>query len=386
MPKIKTGKDCCGCTACASICPKDAIQMVSDSMGFKFPKIDVLKCVECGQCERVCAFNDDYLTPCNFETPLLYGVRQKNKDEVMKSRSGGAFPAFSDYVLGKKGVIYGAGYKGHFVVSHRRVDNVACLDELRGSKYVQSDLEGIFRQVKEDLVSGKWVLFSGTGCQTAGLSSYIPDKLKERLVLVDIVCHGVPGPNVWRDYLGYVEKKAGNKVEEVEFRNKKIFGWKAHHESFRFVNSHIITTTAYSYLFYQHIMLRECCGNCHFTNLRRTGDLTIADFWGWEKTNKDFNKDDKGVSLVLVNTPKGQALFDAVKGKFDVIEPLLEDCMQTHLMKPTLHSPKRETFVKDYERRGIEYIMRKYGNEGWRYAVKSLGGKILRKIKHVAGL
>lgn len=385
MPKIKTGKDCCGCTACASICPKDAIQMMPDSMGFKFPKIDMSKCVECGQCERVCAFNDEYKTPDNYKTPIPYGVRQKDEEELMKSRSGGAFPAFANFILDKGGVIYGVGYKDHFVVSHRRIDNSVDLDELRGSKYVQSDLDGIFRQVKSDLVSGKWVLFSGTGCQTSGLSSYIPDKLKEKLVLVDIVCHGVPGPNLWRDYLEYVEKRAGRKVEEVDFRNKKIYGWKAHHESFRFAKSTTTTTTTYTYLFYQHIMLRESCENCQFTNLRRTGDLTIADFWGWDKTDKDFNKDDKGASLVLVNTPKGMDLFNSVKAKFDIIEPKIEDCMQTHLMKPTVQNAKRDVFIKDYERKGFEYIMKKYGNVGWRYVIKSLSGKVLRRMKRVMG-
>lgn len=384
MPKIKTGKDCCGCTACESVCPKDAISMVPDSMGFKFPEIDMTKCVECGLCERVCAFNDRYKTPYNYQTPIPYGIRQKDEKELMKSRSGGAFPAFAERILDKGGVVYGAGYKDHFVVAHRRIDNMDALDELRGSKYVQSDLDGIFRQVKEDLTSGKWVLFSGTGCQTAGLSSYIPDRLKEKLVLVDIVCHGVPGPNLWKDYLAYVEKKEGKRVESVDFRNKRQFGWKAHRESFRFANS--TTTTTYTYLFYQHIMLRESCEGCHFTNLRRTGDLTIADFWGWEKTDEEFNKDDRGASLVLVNTPKGMDLFNSVKERFDIIEPKLESCMQTHLAKPTVPNPKRGAFVRDYERKGFEYIMKKYGNVGWRYGIKSFCGKVSRRLKCITGI
>ena len=155
--------------------------------------------------------------------------------EIMKSRSGAAFVAISDYILEKGGVVYGAGYKDHFRVAHKRATTKEERDEFRGSKYVQSDLTGIFRQVKEDLKQGLTVLFSGTPCQTSGLSSYIGKSLRKNLFLVDIVCHGVPGPYIWRDYLTYIEKKHGSRVVKVNFRDKERYGWKAHKETFEFV-------------------------------------------------------------------------------------------------------------------------------------------------------
>lgn len=187
-------------------------------------------------------------------------------------------------------------------MAHKRATTKEERNEFKGSKYVQSDLDGIFRQVKEDLKQGNTVLFSGTPCQTAGLNSYIGNKLRENLVLVDIVCHGVPGPYMWRDYLDYLEKKQGSKICWVNFRDKQEYGWAAHKETFKFVKGE--GKMSFTYLFYQNIMFRHSCGKCHFANTQRPSDITIADFWGWEKTDPEFNKDNKGVSLVLVNTEK----------------------------------------------------------------------------------
>lgn len=235
MIKINNPSDCCGCTACASICAHDAISMEPDALGFLYPKVDASKCVECGLCEKVCQFNDNYDRSLNLKEPIAYAARHKDINEVMKSRSGAAFVAISDYVLEQGGVVYGAGYKDHFRVAHKRATTKEERDEFRGSKYVQSDLTGVFRLVKEDLKNGLTVLFSGTPCQTAGLNSYVGKKLRENLILVDIVCHGVPGPFLWRDYLAFIEKKQGGTISVVNFRDKELFGWKAHHESFKFV-------------------------------------------------------------------------------------------------------------------------------------------------------
>lgn len=302
MIQIKDKADCCGCTACASICPKDAITMEPDTLGFKYPKVDLDKCIDCGLCEKVCAFNDNYDKSLNLKEPEIYAARHKDIHEIETSRSGAAFIAISDYILENGGIVYGVGYKDHFRVAHKRATTKEERNEFKGSKYVQSDLDGIFRQVKEDLKQGNTVLFSGTPCQTAGLNSYIGNKLRENLVLVDIVCHGVPGPYMWRDYLDYLEKKQGSKICWVNFRDKQEYGWAAHKETFKFVKGE--GKMSFTYLFYQNIMFRHSCGKCHFANTQRPSDITIADFWGWEKTDPEFNKDNKGVSLVLVNTEK----------------------------------------------------------------------------------
>lgn len=168
--------------------------MQPDVLGFLYPVVDGNKCTGCGLCERVCAFNDNYDTSMNLPVPLAYAARHKDMHEVETSRSGAAFIAISDHILENGGVVYGAGYADHFRVVHKRAVTKRERDEFKGSKYVQSDLAGVFRQVKEDLKGGLTVLFSGTPCQTSGLASYIGGKLRENLYLVDIVCHGVPGP------------------------------------------------------------------------------------------------------------------------------------------------------------------------------------------------
>ena len=342
MIRINDPADCCGCTACASICNHDAITMEPDALGFLYPKVDESKCVECGLCEKVCAFNDNYDKSLNLPRPDAYAARHKDMDEVMKSRSGAAFVAISDYILEHGGIVYGAGYKDHFRVAHKRATTKVERDEFRGSKYVQSDLTGVFRMVKQDLKNGLTVLFSGTPCQTSGLNSYVGKKLRENLVLIDIVCHGVPGPYIWRDYLAYLEKKQGDTITMVNFRDKEVFGWKAHRETFKFRMRG--AKMNFTYVFYQHIMFRHSCGKCHFCNTTRPSDITIADFWGWQKTDPNINKDDKGVSLVLVNTPKGREIFEAVKDKLDTIPAELENCLQPNLQHPSVIHPKRMDF------------------------------------------
>lgn len=234
MIEITNKADCCGCTACASICASEAIVMKPDALGFLYPEVDKEKCVECGLCEKVCAFNDYYDTSENFDTPFAWGARHKDMNEVETSRSGAAFIAISDYILEQGGVVYGAGYADHFRVVHKRATKKEERNEFKGSKYVQSDMNTVFRQVKKDLRDGLVVLFSGTPCQTSGLNSYIGKRLRKNLYLVDIICHGVPSPYMWRDYIAYLEEKQGSSIVWVNFRDKQIYGWASHHETFKF--------------------------------------------------------------------------------------------------------------------------------------------------------
>ena len=383
MIRISDPANCCGCTACASICNHDAISMEPDVLGFLYPKVDESKCTNCGLCEKVCAFNDNYDKSLNLPKPDAYAARHKEMEEIMKSRSGAAFVAISDYILEQGGVVYGAGYKDHFRVAHKRATTKVERDEFRGSKYVQSDLTGVFRQVKQDLKNGLTVLFSGTPCQTSGLNSYVGKKLRENLVMIDIVCHGVPGPYIWRDYLAYLEKKHGDIITMVNFRDKERFGWKAHKETFTFGRG---IKMNFSYVFYQHIMFRHSCGKCHFCNTTRPSDITIADFWGWEKTDPNFNQDDKGCSLVFVNTSKGREIFEAVKDKLNTIPAELDNCLQPNLQHPSAIHPKRMQFEKDYSKRGLNYVMKKYGDAGWRYKARIFKQKvksiIIRMVKN----
>lgn len=359
MINISSPEECCGCTACASICPHDAISMQPDALGFLYPTVNLSKCTDCHLCEKVCAFNDHYDISQNLPEPEFYGVRHKDINEIEDSRSGAAFVAISDWVLEMGGVVYGVGYEGHFRVVHKRATTKAARDEFRGSKYVQSDLRGIFRQVKQDLQDGLIVMFSGTPCQTAGLNSYIGNKLRENLFLVDIVCHGVPAPNIWRDYLTYLEKKARSKIIWVNFRDKQMFGWSAHKESFRFANDNT-NKKIFRYQFYTYYYFRPSCSICHYTNTTRPSDITLADFWGWEKTVPNFNSDDKGASLVIINTEKGKCLFCKVQNSIHTILVKKENCLQPNLCYPTQQYSKRDEFARKYAIKGFSYILWQY--------------------------
>lgn len=359
--------------------------MKPDRLGFKYPEVNLDLCIECGACERVCAFNDHYDTSANLPAPEAYAIRHKDMAHLETSRSGGAFVAVSDYILSIGGVVYGAGYIDHFRVAHKRATTPGGRDEFKGSKYVQSDLSGIFRMVKADLKAGLPVMFSGTPCQTAGLLSFISPRLRENLYVVDIVCHGVPGPYIWRDYIAYIEKKMGAPLISVDFRDKKHFGWTAHRESFQTAGKFRPDNT-YTYLFYEHIMFRHSCGVCPFTNLKRPSDITLADFWGWQKAVPGFNADDKGVSLVLCNTEKGRALLDRVKESLDM-RPTVPDVEKNpNFKRPSIISPSRDRFEDEYAAKGLGYVMRRYGNIGVRYKLKVLRRKfrtLMRKISNI---
>lgn len=382
MIEIKNPADCCGCTACVSICTHGAITMFPDALGFLYPVVDNSKCIDCGLCEKVCSFNEHYDCSLNLSEPDVYGARHKDMKEIETSRSGAAFIAISDRILECGGVVYGVGYTDHFRVVHKRAVTKQERNEFKGSKYVQSDLGDVFKQVRRDLKDGLTVLFSGTPCQTAGLKAYIGEQLCQNLFLLDIVCHGVPAPYVWHDYLAYLEEKQGDKINFVDFRDKQTFGWMAHKETFRFAgNKHfsvINVKESFTFLFYQHIMFRASCGICYFCNTKRPSDITLADFWGWEKTNPDFNADNKGASLILVNTDKGRKLFKKAEIDLNIIPAQLENCLQPNLQHPSIIHPKRLQFEKDYIKKGFSYIMKKYGKQGWKMRVKQMAIRLLR--------
>lgn len=380
MINITDKSNCCGCTACASICPHNAITMTPDGMGFLYPVIDYEKCTDCGLCEKVCAFNSDYNREDNLVEPDVYAARHRDITEIETSRSGAVFIALSDWVIDNGGVVYGAGYEGYFRVVHKRATSKLERNEFKGSKYVQSDLKDVFLQIRKDLKAGIKVLFSGTPCQTSGLLSFLRTIKQDisNLFVVDLVCHGVPAPYIWRDYLKYIEKKYNDTIVFVNFRDKSQIGWSAHKESFVLSSGRYISKFIYSDLFCKCIMFRHSCKKCYFTNFQRPSDITIADFWGWERVDKNINSDDKGVSLLLVNTEKGRNLFNEIKDKISSIKTDTSHCLQHNLQYPSVVSSYRMDFEKDYISKGFVFCAKKYGNIGLLYQIK----EFLRKVKH----
>lgn len=353
-------ENCCGCSACSSVCPKQAISMVQDEKGFLYPKVDMEHCIHCQRCEKVCAFQkESFVQEEPLSDNLIFAAKHKQLQERLTSRSGGVFATMSNYILQKNGVVYGAAFDDSLKVVHKRTESWDGIMEMKGSKYVQSDLNNTFRQVKEDLLQERYVLFSGTPCQTAGLLNAVASLPTEKLFVCDIVCHGTPSSKIYADYLHHMEQQKHRKVIAVNFRDKS-FGWAAHIESFQFENRKRVYSNLYTNLFCEHIMFRPSCGNCKYTSFHRPSDLTLGDFWGIDKCLPTFN-DNRGVSLVIVNTEKGKQLFEAIQNDLDVEPSRKEDCMQPNLQNPSVFSPQTDDFWLDYQAHGFAYVAKKYG-------------------------
>lgn len=359
---VKDKKDCCGCRTCEKVCPKGAISMQPDKRGFLYPVIDKEKCIDCGLCVKKCAFQTGYQTRKEYEPFYGFGARHKQEEIYMNSRSGGAFTALSDCILKEHGVIYGAGFddeRGAYYVRHKRAETGGERDGFRGSKYVQSDLGDVFPEIRRDLESGRKVLFTGVGCQVGALYAYLT-KDYENLYTIDIVCHGVPSPKIWEDFLRMREKEKCGRVETAEFRNKKQFGWKAHHETLH-INGKEYSSRIYSKLFSMG-MSRPCCYHCIYANQNRVGDITIADFWGHEKALGEQWDDDRGISLVLVNNSQGMKLWEQAKDDMEYVDCTGYPFRHTNMKHPTKKPKRYREFWKDYADNGFEYCVEKYAD------------------------
>lgn len=364
--KIYKSKDaCCGCTACYSVCPVKAISMSTDEEGFLYPQINMDKCIECKICEQVCPLK---LEKKLQNTPLcLYAVKNKKEYERINSTSGGVFSVIAEYVEQHCGVIYGAAFDEQYKVTHMRAESHGEWKKFCVSKYSQSDLKNTYEKVNKDLKNNRVVLFSGTPCQVDGLKSYL-DKKKvpmDKLITCDIVCHGVPSPKIWDDYIKYLKKCTSKKIGYISFRDKKETGW---HNS-RFVvkdkeNEVLISDSHEENYYYQlfacHYILRQSCHKCKYSNFYRPGDISLGDFWGVEKKIPDFD-DDKGISLVMINSENGRNIWKKISDKVESIDITLEQAIQPNLQSPSPENPNRNNFWYWYKKYGFYITGQKMG-------------------------
>lgn len=393
--------ECSGCSACANLCPVDAIQMVEQLDGFLYPAIDEQKCIECGLCfDRCPAVNRGKNN--NDDEPECYALWAE--EEVrMKSSSGGAFTIFAEYVLEQGGYVCGASWNSEWKVEHIIINKKEDLYKLRGSKYIQSSIDrSIYKEIKKLLVEGNKVLFTGCPCQVAGLKAYL-GKNYEQLIMVDIVCHGVPSPKAFNKFLKTVSKSTNPEYDEehfleqigcIDFRNKHTYGWN-HSLEIKFSNgveySKRKAETAWYASFSNTINCRESCGHCNYATLPREGDITMGDFWGVEDFKEDWD-DRKGTSIVLANNDRGKEVINIVKERIVRLEKadlsVAKKKNWNLVGSPKTHQHRKRFFelldmYDDYEKITEYALKRKFdiGYVGWWYG-KNYGSALTNFALH----
>lgn len=390
MIDIQDKNKCCGCHACATVCSKHCITMQADEEGFLYPVVDKDACTDCGLCEKVCPVINQN-EPCK---PLkVYAAKNKNEEIRRQSSSGGIFTLLAEKVVASGGVVFGARFDEEWNVVHSWADTVEGIVAFRGSKYVQSTIGDSYREAKDFLKQGRKVLFSGTPCQIAGLKKYLR-KEYDNLLTVDVVCHGVPSPLVWRTYLDETRKKLSTKrgvgkntessfigelpvITGISFRDKTN-GWKKY--GFRLCYTNEINEEKFLLQpskdnifmkgFIANLYLRPSCYACAARSGKSASDISIADFWGVQNFYPEFD-DDMGVGLIFVNSEKGKSAYDIVD-MFN-IEALYEQGLKGN--KCLEHSAVKTD--------NVDVFWKNFSSGNWKIINKLCKRSVLSKMKGI---
>lgn len=358
MPVLANEKICVGCTACVSVCPKKCIKMKKNKDGFKYPElVETVNCIECGLCGKVCPVLEKDIRK-NRSLPVAYAAFSKSEIVRRNSSSGGIFTEVSKQIFAKGGIVYGAAYDEQFEVRHCCIGDSTELYKIQGAKYAESNLGNTYEEILTNLKKGKLILFSGTPCQVAGLKSFI-GKDYDNLICIDFVCHGVPSPMVWKEYVKYRAQKDSNGKMPVGINLRaKSTGWSKYQYSneFRYENGKIYSSCSsenlFMKLFIGNYILRKSCEHCSFKGYTRVSDITLGDFWGIWDIAPEMD-DNKGTSLVLLQSEKGRRIWREISENIRSMKVELE---KTSLENPAIliSSQAKENRVKVLEsiRRG----------------------------------
>jgi len=362
MNRLADRSACTGCGACADACAHGAVGMREDADGFAFPAIDVGRCVACGACSRVCpALNRP--PRADAAGVAFFAAQLRETSELDRVSSGGAFWALAQRILADGGVVYGSCLESVTRVGHRRAESVDEARALRRSKYLPSDMSGVYRRIRADVRGGRVVLFCGTGCQVAAVRTFVGAEAGG-LVTCEVVCHGIPSMRAWRTFLAELEVRENARVAEVVFRDKSR-GWRTNQYRIALEDGRELKEPSVCHPFHLGYLLglfyRRSCGRCAYAGLPRIADLTLADFWKY--SGRAFGPTiDRGVSLVLANTPRGRALLEA-SSAWLAVEPVssaeaLASCR--NLSCSPHENPNREGFLATLRKRGYRAAARRY--------------------------
>lgn len=355
---------CYGCYACKESCPQDAINMFEDFEGFIYPKINDKICNDCGICKSVCIFSNNKVLIEENGFPEVYASYNKNLKEREFSSSGGVFLPASRKIIEDNGYVIGAQYDKDMNVKHTIATNLEDCKKFSGSKYVRSDISDIFPKIKELIFENKPILFVGTPCQVAGLNAYLKFQNYDNLYLMEILCHSNPSPKVFRKYISYLEKKFGSKIIDFKFKDKTM-GWNNPSVLIKFANGKTIRENArfnnYNRGFQTSLFARPCCYECEFVEKNRTGDITIADFWGIEKLEKDMG-DDRGISLVILNNNKGKSIFESIGNELKYVKKDISSAFDKNHRFPITLNRRRYEFFEMLDKKPINDLLYSFNN------------------------
>lgn len=384
MIKIARKEECTGCHGCYNVCPKKCIDMKFDEEGFLYPSVDSNECVECGLCEKVCPI----IHTVEVENePIAVGCYNKNEKIRMESSSGGIFTLISELVIQSDGVVFGAEFDENYNVRHSYVDNMEDLHKFRGSKYVQSTIGGSYYDAKQFLEQGRQVLFSGTPCQIAGLKRYL-QKDYDNLICQDMVCHGVPSTYVWEHYKNFIAN--GKNIVGIKFRDKST-GWKTYSLQIDFDDGSsykdIGNENSYIKGFVKDFYLRPSCYECKYKTLHRESDITLADFWGIEANVPELD-DNKGTSLIFVNSDKGRECFEKIKENiiFKVVDIDRTVICNPSAIRASIYTKKKLTFYKIYKKENFDLLINKLMKESITKKILFYSNRIKCKIKRILNI
>lgn len=381
MISIKDKTDCCGCNACGDVCNKNAITFKIDIEGFWYPEVDKDKCNNCGLCEKVCPIiNSKELKKNDSDKPLhTIAAINKNMKVRWNSTSGGAFSALSEVMYAQGGYVSGALYNEDFSVRNFVSNNHEDLEKLRSSKYLQSNAEGLYSEIRMLLKNGEKVLACGTPCQMAALRSFL-QKEYDNLIIVDFICRGVNSPKVYRAYLDSLEKKYNSKVVYVKAKNKEL-GWRNLTRKVTFANGQsyygVYMDDDFRRGYHTNVFCRPSCYDCKFKGFPRIADITIADYWGIEKVDKNLDNN-IGTSMILLNSKKGETYFEKVKDYIEYKETPFESILGGNIaLRKSIEPAKidRKAFFEDLEAYGFDFVTQKYyplNKNGIKFHLKSI--------------
>lgn len=350
---------CSGCGTCSVVCPKKCISMIENNRGFLIPSISKDECIDCGVCLSRCP----ELTTINLNVNIkTFAASTKNKDILIESTSGGVFYELASAVLKENGIVCGCSWC-FGVAKHICIDKLDDLNKIQKSKYVQSEMGNIYSEIKGYISKGKQILFCGTACQIAGLCNFLNNQT-DSLITVEVVCHGVPSPGLYKKYITWLENKYNKKIDVYNFRTKKFHKKGEHFKSFIIFNdktesSLFMNTDPYYSSFINGKTLRKTCYKCKYKGKNRVSDITVCDFWGIEKEIPNFPSN-FGASAVLVNSVKGIDLFDKIKENLNFTETTIDIVAKSN---PSLYNSTKECNELNYSLKDkdvIEKMIPKY--------------------------